>query len=149
IYRGLAVGAAVLVVAVGGLFAWSSLAHEKEEKLVDKAVKKAEEQEGKSKELAAEANRAAGEYFLRTATRDVADKAQKHYFARSRTLLESAEGPGRDALAIDLLLSQADLGGGGDEVKRGQRLKWETVLVDLKNTLHQVGSSRGRLHGLR
>jgi len=161
ITRGVAVGAAVLVVAVGGIFAYSSWAHNKQDKLVEEAVKNAENQAGKSKELAAEANRAAGEYYIRSGTRDAADKAQKK-FANARALLEGNPSPGRDALLADLLVSQVELGGGDDEVANGTRLKWaapkkgtamqdtgSNVMKELGQTLSHVSTASGRMYALR
>jgi hypothetical protein len=146
ITRALIGSAAGLVVLVGGLFAWSAFAHTKQDTVVAKAAEAAEK--GPSKEAAAEASRAAGEYFLRAGTRDAADKAQQR-FAKARDLLEkSPSGPGRDAMLADLLVSQVDLGGGKDEAARGARLKWEPTLEELKKTFSHVSSPAGRLHAL-
>ncbi len=139
--------AAAFVVLVGGLFAWSAWAHNKQDVLVNAAVEAAEK--GKTKEAAAEANRAAGEYFIRTGTRDAAKEAQQR-FAKARDLLEKGQsGPGRDVLLADLLVSQADLGGTDEEAGRGKRLKWGPALEELKKTLSHVSSPAGRLHALR
>jgi DNA-directed RNA polymerase subunit M/transcription elongation factor TFIIS len=147
ITRGVGIGAAVLVVAVGGLFAWSAWAHNKQDTQVLAAAEAAEK--GKSKEAAAEAHRAAGEYFLRTGTRDAGDKAQQR-FAKARDLLEKSQpGPGRDVLLADLLVSQVDLGGTKEEGDRGVRLKPGPALEELKKTLSHVSSPAGRLHALR
>jgi hypothetical protein len=139
--------AAAVVVLVGCLFAWSAWAHTKQDTLVLAAADTAEK--GKSKEAAAEANRAAGEYFIRTGSRDAAEKAQQR-FARARDLLEkSPAGAGRDAMLADLLVSQADLGGSDEEASRGARLKWGPALEELKKTLSHVSSAAGRLHAVR
>jgi hypothetical protein len=141
----------LLVVGVVALTAW---AHGKQDAVVSAAAEAAEK--GPSKEAAAEANRAAGEYFIRTDTRDAAQKAQKS-FAKARDLLEkSPAGPARDALLADLLASQVDLGDSDDEAINGKRLRWTsktagtpTVLNELKQTLSQINSPWGRLHALR
>jgi hypothetical protein len=141
--------AAGLIVLVCGLFAYSAWAHTKQDTIVVAAVEAAEKAGKTPKEAAGEANRAAGEYFIRTDSRDAADKAQQR-FAKARDLIGgSAAGPGRDVLLADLLVSQADLGGSNDEASRGARLKWEKTLDELKKTLGHATAPAGRLHALR
>jgi DNA-directed RNA polymerase subunit RPC12/RpoP len=139
--------AAGLVVLVGALFAYSAWAHNRQDTIILAAADAAEK--GQSKEAAAEANRAAGEYFLRTGSRDAAEKAQQR-FAKARDLLEkSPSGPGRDVMLADLLVSQADLGGSKEEAARGTHLKWEQTLDELKKTLNHVTTPGGRVHAVR
>jgi hypothetical protein len=150
VYRWTA-GVTVAVVAlVGGLFAWSAWSQNKQGSQVDKAVKAAEDQAAKTKEPAAEANRAAGEYVLRAGGHDTAEKAQK-LFGKARDLLsppKSPPGPEADLLLADLAVSQVDLGGGDDEARAGTRLKWDKALAETKATLGHVSSAAGRLHAL-
>lgn len=157
---GVGAGAAVVVAAAVGLFAWSAWAQEKQEKVVDRAVKSAEAQQDKSKEAAAEANRAAGEYYLRAGTRDGADKAKKAFAQARKLLADSKPGPERDALLADLLVSQVELGGSEEEAARGLRLRWkkadgskggstESALTEIQQTLGHVVTPAGRSHALR
>ncbi len=147
ITRGLIAGAAAVVVLVGALFAYSAWAHGKQDTLVLAAAADAEK--GKSSEAAAEANRAAGEYFIRTDSREAAERAQQR-FAKARDLLAKCPAdPGRDVLLADLLVSQADLGGTDAEAGRGARLKWKPTLEELQRTLSHATSPAGRLHAIR
>jgi hypothetical protein len=150
IYRGIYAGTAGVVLLVGGLFAWSAWSQNKQGDLVEKAVKAAEDQ-AKSKEPAAEANRAAGEYYLRTGGHESADKAHKH-FGKARSLLSPASsqpGPAVDLLLADLAVSQLDLGGSDVEARNGTRMKWGEVLKDVRSTREQIASPGGRLHAHR
>jgi hypothetical protein len=153
-----------LVILIAAFIASRSFAEAKRETVVEQALKAVDQQEGKSKETAAEAYRAAGEYHVRAMTRDAASRAQKA-FAKSRDLLENSKaGAARDALLADLLVSQVDLGGSPDEVKRGMRLDWapapakghaalkdtgNTVYKELNQTLSHETSVAGRLYALR
>jgi hypothetical protein len=149
INRAILIGIPVLLLCVGGLFAWHYWSRDKQDALVEQAVKDA-----KSGEPAAVANQAAGEYFIRTRQRDTAVKAKDH-FATARNLLEKTPaGRGRDALLADLLVSQVDLGGSDEEKTKGQRLKWtdpqgDSALGEMKQTLTHITTSRGRLNALR
>jgi hypothetical protein len=148
ITRGVLVGVVLLVVAVGGIFAYSAWARDKQDKLVEEAVKTAESHAGKSKEAVAEANRAAGEFFIRTQARDAGERAQKK-FAAARAQLEGIPaGPGRDALLTDLLLSQIDLSGSDAEATSGSRLKAKAAQTELTQTLSHVSTFGGRMHAL-
>jgi hypothetical protein len=151
VYRGILIGTGVVVAAVVGLFVWKSLSQTKQAELVEQADKSADDLPIKTKEAAAEASRAAGEYYLRTGSRDSAEQAQKH-FGKARDLLgppKSLAGPEADLLLADLAVSQADLGGGDEDVKYGRRLKWDKALGELKATLGHVSSAAGRAHALR
>src|SRR5262249_3474787 len=134
-----------------GLFAWKALAQTKQSELVERAAMSADDLAAKTKEPAAEASRAAGEYCLRSGSRESADQAQKH-FGKALNLLtppNSLAGPEADLLLADLAVSQADLGGGDEDVKYGRRLKWGEALNKVKATLGHVSSAAGRMHALR
>jgi ssDNA-binding Zn-finger/Zn-ribbon topoisomerase 1 len=151
IYRGITIGTAVVVAGAVGLFAWKALVQTNQAKLVETALKAADDQPNTTKEPAAAANRAAGEYYLRTGSRESADQAQKH-FGKARDLLnppKSTAGPEADLLLADLAVSQADLGGGDEDVKYGRRLKWAKAFDEIRATLGHVSSATGRLHALR
>src|SRR5581483_2187056 len=112
IYRGILIGTGVVVALVAGLFVWKSVSQTKQAELVEQADKSADDLPIKTKEAAAEASRAAGEYYLRTGGRDSAEQAQKH-FGKARDLLnppKSLAGPEADLLLADLAVSQVDLG---------------------------------------
>jgi len=149
VYWGIAAAVAFVFLAVGGAVGWSSLAQGKQDKLVADAVKKVEDT-ARSREPAAEANRAAGEFFLRTGKREHADKARQA-FAKARDLLEKSNPSAqRDLLLADLLRSQVDLAGNDEEVRAALRVKWDDVVQkELSPTLRHVSSSWGRLNALR
>jgi hypothetical protein len=143
------IGAAV-VVLIGGLFAYSAWSQNRQDALVEQALK-AVEGEGKPREPAAAANRAAGDFYLRTGTRESADKAQKHY-GKARALLGQAAGktnPEADLLLADVAVAQVGLGGDADDVAHGKRLKWDKVKEELKQTMGHVASAEGRMQLLR
>lgn len=155
VYRWIAGGAGALLLIFAAVFAWGAWREGKQDALVERALKMAEPGDGKATEPAAEANRAAGEYYIRAGRRDSAEKAQKH-FAKARDLLgdgKSKSGAERDLLLADLLVSQTDLGGGDDEAEGGRRLKWGGptggAMKELTHTLSRFSSSWGRLHALR
>jgi hypothetical protein len=151
VYRGILIGTGVAVALVVGLFVWKSMSQTKQAELVEQAGKSADALPIKTKEAAAEASRAAGEYYLCTGGRDSAEQAKEH-FGKARNLLSppnSLAGPEADLLLADVAVSQADLGGGEEDVKYGRRLKWDKALGELKATLGHASSAAGRLHALR
>jgi DNA-directed RNA polymerase subunit M/transcription elongation factor TFIIS len=150
VYRWSAAGAVAAAVLIGGIFAFSAWSQNKQDVLVDQALKAADA-EGKAKELTAVANRAAGEFYLRTGIRDSADKAQKHY-AKARAMLGQATSkanPEADLLLADVAVAQVGLGGDAEDVAHGKRLKWDQVKKELQQTLAAVSSNEGRLQLLR
>jgi hypothetical protein len=151
VYRGIIAGTGLAAMLVAGLFLWKTVSQTKQGELVEKALRASDEQPNQTKEAAAEANRAAGEYYLRTGSRESADQALKH-FGKARDLLsppKSTAGPEADLLLADLAVSQANLGGGAEDVKYGRRLDWKKALVEVKATLGHISSAAGRLHALR
>ncbi len=149
IWWGIAAGFAFLFLVVGGVVGYSSFAQGKQDKQVADAAQKVQET-AKSREPAAEANRAAGEFFLRTNKREDGERARQA-FTRARDFLEkSSPSAQRDLLLADVLVSQVDLAGTDEEVKAALRVKWDDVVnKELIPTLRFVSSTWGRLQALR
>lgn len=143
-------GVAVMVVAVGGLLAYSSWAHGKQDSLMVRALKAADEM--KSKEAAAVLYRAGGEYALNGTKRDAATQARAHFDKARELLTSSPASPTRDLLLLDLALSELDLAGGATEIDDGRRLKAADVQKQLANTTsarHLTSASWARVHVIR
>jgi len=87
---------------------------------------------------AAEVHRGAGEYHLRTNTREGLTEAVKQ-FAESRQLLAAAPASReRDGLLLDLALIQIELGGAKPEVDKGTRLTWDKTVSEIGATLQNL-----------
>jgi hypothetical protein len=103
---------------------------------------------------AAEVYRGLGVYQFR-AEKPVGEnnsaQAARDQFRKARAKLteNSKESAERDAILIDLALDQVDLGSDSEEAqKKGIRLKWDDVVLEVRRTLQDIKSPEARLEGL-
>lgn len=146
-------GAAFTITAVAAVV-WMGLnvrAQSRQDRAIAQALQQASTDGGTPKlgpARDAAIHLAAGEYYLRTGQRDCAPKAREH-FATARTCLGKAD-PGdskssrfvsvtdHDLLLLELALAQLELGGEGDDVERGRRLKWDTAQGEAEQSLRRI-----------
>jgi hypothetical protein len=77
-------------------------------------------------------------------------QAARDYFRKARAKLTEDNSSERDAILIDVALDQLDLGSDSEEAqKRGIRLKWDDVILEVRRTLQEIKSPEARLMGLR
>jgi hypothetical protein len=77
-------------------------------------------------------------------------QAARDYFRKARAKLTEDNSAERDAILIDLAVDQLDLGSDSEEAqKKGIRLKWDDVILEVRRTLQEIKSPEARLLGLR
>jgi hypothetical protein len=109
--------------------------------------------ESKDPLTAAETYRGLGVYQFRSekpSGDNNSAQTARDYFRKARAKLTEDNSAERDAILIDLALDQIDLGSDSEEAqKRGARLKWDDVILEVRRTLQEIKSPEARLMGLR
>jgi transcription elongation factor Elf1 len=159
--RGVTIATPVLAVFVLAWYVWGVLARSKEAKAVDQALAAAKQlHDNKKTEAAGELHRAAGEFYLHTNKRGCWQQAQAQ-FRESRARFDEGNGSERDALLIDLALTQAELGGSPAEADNEVRMHWTRTGgsklgnaqggadQEVQQTLTQLRSPDARLTAIR
>jgi hypothetical protein len=144
---------AVLGLLVAGVW---TLMHLRGQNLQHKAITKALSYvaEGEKTPLtnlaAAQVHRAAGEYYLRAGKVGQAREQCKQAHGRlQRELAAPKSANERDTLAIDLALTQIELGGSQEEVDKGVRIAWKDAYTDVRRTLQGFVSLEARTEALQ
>ncbi|MCI0457007.1 MAG: hypothetical protein L0Z62_08515 [Gemmataceae bacterium] len=149
-------GVAVVVVILmvwGGVNAYFS--RTAQERALGAALEYAEPKPKIPTLLVAEVHGGAGEFYLQ---RRKAEKARTYMSkARSHFLQSKADSSitpfERDLLLTRIAVRQADLGGSGDEVLSDrdtqEKLKWDDVVIELKQTLQAISSPEARAAAVR
>lgn len=141
-------GAATVVAGLLVVGCWSLLQYldaNRRQKAVEQAVKLAEA-EGYPPEAAAEVYRAAGEFYLRNDQPEQALRALEKARNWTAVIRPCSE---RDALYIDVALTQVHLGGDDLQVKNEKRLKWDLVETELQRTLVLLNAPEARSEAQR
>jgi hypothetical protein len=144
---------AVLGVLGGGLWwAWSTWARNADARTVAQVLATVEKSPDKAGAAAgpvalADLHRGAGEYYLRTNHRKCIDPANEE-LQKARAAAGPPSGE-RDALLLDLALTQVDLGGPNEDALTHTRLPWDRTEKEIQQTLLQIGGPEARLAAIR
>jgi tetratricopeptide (TPR) repeat protein len=146
--RGGVAAALVGVLVIGFLVGSSWLTGRRQKQALERALQAVTTDAAKaqvSRETQAEVHRAAGEYYLHTNKRDCATEALKHFNLARSALVGGPSSSERDALLIDLALTQLDLGSDQEPLLRENiRLSWDRTLREVAQTLQNLRSSEAK-----
>jgi transcription elongation factor Elf1 len=146
--RSLVAAVVVVVVAVGVSLASRSLDEYRKSQILTRVLRARDNPSSLGPAAEAELNRAAGDYYL---GENNAEEARNHY-QRARAAAQRGEGIAateRDLLLIDILLSQAELGGDRGDVVNGTRLEWNNVQNEIRQTAQHLRAPEARVIALR
>ncbi len=143
----------VAVVLGVGLLVWRWMVQTRETRAVERALAAIKSDTGKwPAEARAEVLRGAGQFYLRTNQRGCVEKARAN-LGTARSQLAAANSAERDPVAIELALTQLDMGSSQDaEIDNRTRLSWkgnDLLNREIAPTLAQVHGAEARLVAIR
>ena len=148
--RAAKIAAAAVVVAVGAWLTMHYLGLSKQQKLLDSALRYADQADGGKAGLAypaaAEVYREAGEFYLR---RDDPERANDYFQKCRGKLNDSPHTSEHDAALIDLARTQIDLGGSPEQVAKEKRLAWSAAEIEIQKTVQAVRTPEARGEAIR
>jgi hypothetical protein len=146
----LMIGVPTLIVLVAAYYGWNWWAAGKEARMYHAGLTYATSEAGSKTDPVALAGLrvGAGLYQSRTPGDGSADRAKEQY-AAALGALRSARGAARDAVLVDVARRVAALGGEGDDVGRGARLKWDESQKLAKQALSSINYPEARVDALR
>src|SRR5262249_17966347 len=135
----LLIGVPTLLVLVTGYYLWNWWAAGKQGRMYHAGLAYATSEAGSKTDPAAVAwlRIGAGMYQGRPRGEESAEGAKEQY-AAAQALRRGARGAAREAVLVDLARRVAALGGDGDDVGKGVRLKWDEAQKLTRQTLTAI-----------
>jgi hypothetical protein len=145
--------AALLVLSLCGWMGYRWWNHRAADRALDSALAYASSEQG-SKEATPTGQAAlylgAGEYYLRKQLDPDTTTSARNQFGRALAMLKTATpGNERDALLGDLAVAAIELGGEGEEARKGLRVSWEDTQKLLGATLRDIQNPDARREAVR
>jgi hypothetical protein len=147
----LVVGVPLVLLVAGGWFVSARRAASQEKEALDFALQFAQDDKSRAAVGAdglAALHGAAAVYHLRSNQPGSAGLARDQ-FARATALAQASRSPEAGALMVDLAAAAVGLGGDGDQIDAGTRLKWDDAQKAVRGLLLSVPAQPARLEGLR